>query len=341
MGYCRPSWGEEIRHVWSRRTPHFESLATHTIVSLTASPPPASPQFLMKHVETAFVRLLRSIFGLASSHVPLVPGIIPSPVAGPSSGEYGGYGACEREMGRGAKGPRTSFVAFNFPDLRIISGETIRRATEGVDVIELRVDTLVQSRPDTPPESRRGSPNDHAPSRAPPGPPSPHYVALCFGHLRRCSPLPIMYTVRTKTQGGAYPDPYGDDSALLDEYVALVELGFKLGAEYVDVELSLPDKVFMRLLALRGAATQCLATDHDREGKWSWDSQQVMDKYLRAARLGADVVKFVNFPTSFNSNLELLKFRQRVSAIDVGRPLPLLAINLVRRYVFCRLATSS
>ncbi|KDE05103.1 shikimate kinase [Microbotryum lychnidis-dioicae p1A1 Lamole] len=59
---ARPSWGEEIRAVWSRRTPYFEDLCSHTIVSLTAYPPPLSPQFLMKHVETAFVRLLRSIW---------------------------------------------------------------------------------------------------------------------------------------------------------------------------------------------------------------------------------------------------------------------------------------
>ncbi|KAK4699022.1 hypothetical protein P7C70_g7247, partial [Phenoliferia sp. Uapishka_3] len=143
----RPSWGEEIRQVWTRRTPWYESLATHTIVSLTASPPPTSRQFQMKHVETAMVRLLRGIFGLSSPHPSLVPGSASTLAwqtlpAGPSSGEYGGYGACESEMGRGVKGPRTSFVALNFPDLRIVTGETIRKVAEGVDVIELRVDTL-------------------------------------------------------------------------------------------------------------------------------------------------------------------------------------------------------
>lgn len=112
----RPAWGEEIRHVWARRTPWFESLATHTVVSLPAYPAPPSPLFLMKHVETAFVRLLRGIFGLASPHIPLVPGAASTSTttfAGPSSGEYGGYGACESEMGRGVKGARTSFVALN------------------------------------------------------------------------------------------------------------------------------------------------------------------------------------------------------------------------------------
>ncbi|GAA5845928.1 hypothetical protein JCM9279_002427 [Rhodotorula babjevae] len=371
---ARPAWGEEIRHVWARRTPHFESLCTHTIASLTAYPRPPSPQFLMKHVETAFVRLLRSIFGFASSHVPLVAGPRPPPVSGPSSGEYGGYGACESELGRGAKGPRTSFVALNFPDLRVVAAETILRVAGGVDVIEMRVDTLVEVEA-APPFSRVGSPDvvgagagagpggpsgtRSAPrsgtatptAAAPAAPPrrrripSPHFVALCFGHLRRCSPLPILFTVRTAKQGGAFPDPYDDHPDLMAEYVALVELGFKLGAEYVDVELALPDEVIERLLALRGAATQVLGADHDRRGEWQWMSDAVLDKYKRAARLGCDVIKLVSTPTSFESNLELLKFRARCDALDLGddpdgndldlddgstssRRIPLLAINL-------------
>ncbi|ORY88662.1 type I 3-dehydroquinase-domain-containing protein [Leucosporidium creatinivorum] len=329
---ARPAWGEEIRHVWARRTPFFESLCTHTIVSLTAYPPPSSPQFLMKHVETAFVRLLRSIFGLASSHVPLIPGPRPPPVAGPSSGEYGGYGASESELGRGAKGPRTLFVAFNFPDLRIISGETIRKVAGGVDVIELRVDTFVQSMAETPPDSRRGSP-DVAGKAVTRTIPSPHFVALCFGHLRRCSPLPILYTVRTTTQGGVFPDPYTEHPELMEEYLALVELGFKLGSEYIDLELGLPDEEIKRLLQLRGAATQCLGAAHDViEGVWRWNSQEVMDKYLRAANLGFDIIKLVSRPAQFSSNLELLKFRERVTELSrngtVPRTIPLLAINI-------------
>ncbi|KAJ8291374.1 Pentafunctional AROM polypeptide [Rhodotorula toruloides] len=333
---ARPSWGEEIRSVWARRTPYFESLCTHTIVSLTAYPPPPSPQFLMKHVETAFVRLLRSIFGFASSHVPLVAGPRPSPVTGPSSGEYGGYGACESELGRGAKGSRTSFVALNFPDLRVVSAETIRKVAGGVDVIEMRVDTLVEVET-VPPFSRLGSPANGDGSAAPTPRrrryPSPHFVAICFGHLRRCSPLPVLYTVRTEKQGGAFPDPYTDNPDLFTDYLALVELGFKLGAEYVDLELALPDEEIQRFLALRGAATQVLGADHDRKGEWRWDSQEVLDKYLRATRLGCDVIKLVSTPTTFNSNLELLKFRAKVDALiseetGADRPVPLLAINL-------------
>ncbi|GAA5932302.1 uncharacterized protein JCM15063_001184 [Sporobolomyces koalae] len=339
---ARPSWGEEIRQVWNRRTPYYEALCTHTIVSLTAYPPPPSPPFLMKHVETAFVRLLRSIFGLASSHVPLSAGPRPPPVSGPSSGEYGGYGACESEMGRGAKGPRTSFVALNFPDLRVVSADTVRKVAGGVDVIEMRVDTLVEIETPSTASSRATSPSiDMTPTGSLTSTPrrrrypSLHFVTMSFGHLRRCSPLPILYTVRTARQGGAFPDPYTENPELMNEYLALIELGFKLGAEYVDLELALPDDVIQRFLEMRGAATQCLGADHDRKGEWKWDSEEVLDKYLRGARLGCDVVKLVSTPTSFDSNLELLKFRAKVDTLAtpaggnlISQPVPLLAINL-------------
>ncbi|GAA5851985.1 hypothetical protein JCM8547_000118 [Rhodosporidiobolus lusitaniae] len=313
----KPAWGEDFRHVWDRRTPRYEALCTHTFASLTAYPPPATPQFRMKHVETALVRLLRSVFGLASSHVPLIAGPRPPPASGPSSGEYGGYGACESELGRGAKGSRTSFVSINYPDFRIVNGETLRKVAGGVDVIEMRVDTLVEIEPIPPgsyPTNSTG-PGRHAPEPKKRLIPSLHFVALNFGHLRRCSPLPILYTVRTSKQGGVFPDPYVDRPDLMESYLQLLELGFKLGAEYVDLELALPDEVITRLLGLRGAATQCLGADHDRKGEWEWGSQDVFDRYKRAARLGVDVVKLVSTPPTFVSNLELLKFRAKVQEL--------------------------
>lgn len=278
----------------------------------------------MKHVETGFVRLLRSIFGLASSHVPLLPGVRPSPIVGPSSGEYGGYGACESEMGRGVKGPRTSFVALNFSDLLAVSGDTIRRAASGVDGIELRVDNLIPSSPDTLPGSRGVSPNSSTHSGVPHRP-THHFVSMCFAHLRRCSPLPIMYTVRTKSKGGSFPDPY-DDPLLLEEYTNLVELGFKLGAEYVDLEVPLSDATFGKLLALRGAATQCIASNHDQIGQYGWETAHIMDQYLRVARFGVDIIRMVHLPSSFNSNLEMLNFRKRVAGLEFN--IPLTTLNL-------------
>ncbi|GAA5878674.1 hypothetical protein JCM3774_000446 [Rhodotorula dairenensis] len=347
---ARPAWGEEIRAVWARRRIHYETLCTHTIASLTARPAPPSPQFLMKHVETALVRLLRSIFGFASSHVPLVAGPRPAPTSGPSSGDYGGYGACESELGRGAKGPRTSFVALNFPDLIRVDADVIRQVAGGVDVIEMRVDTLVEPEPvPSAFNSRAASPSEPdgaaSTSRDPKRKrrrrrrryPSLHFVAMCFGHLRRCSPLPILYTVRTESQGGVFPDPYSHPSArtrpgsdgeqeeeeeeeeagedLMAAYLSLVELGFKLGAEYVDVELALPDATISRLVSLSGSATRVLGADHDRAGAWQWESAEVMEKYQRAKRLGCDVVKLVSTPNEFRSNLELLNFRAKVDAL--------------------------
>lgn len=105
----------------------------------------------------------------------------------------------------------------------------------------------------------------------------------------------------------------------LDGQLSSIPSCSKLGAEYVDLELALPDSDIQRFLDMRGAATQCLGADHDRKGEWRWDSQEVLDKYLRGARLGCDVVKLVSTPTSFDSNLELLKFRAKVDSLSTLR----------------------
>ena len=47
--------------------------------------------------------------------------------------------------------------------------------------------------------------------------------------LRRCSPLPVIYTVRTKSQGGAFPD---DE----EQYFALSQMAVRCGFQWVDLE---------------------------------------------------------------------------------------------------------
>lgn len=320
----RPAWGEEVRTVWARRRPLYEEVCTHTIASLTARPKPASPQFLMKHVETALLRLLHSIFGFTSAHIPLAAGPLPPPAARPNGS--GGVEALELELARGAKGARTSFVALNFRNLLEVDAAVIQQVTSGVDVIELRVDTLVDP----------GVTSSDAATATGGGRfPSLEFVALCFGHLRRCSPLPILYTVRSEPQGGGFPNPYASAAEGPDRmaaYLKLVELGFKLGAEYVDVELALPETAIQRLLRLRGTATRVVGADHDREGRWRWDSEETLERYLRARRLGCDVVKLVSRASTLGSNLDLLNFRAKVESIAAASSsepaTPLLAINM-------------
>lgn len=73
----------------------------------------------------------------------------------------------------------------------------------GVDALELRVDLL----------------QEHTAS----------YIQSQLALLRRHVNLPIIYTVRSKSQGGAFPD---DEHSIFE----LLRLGVRYGCEYVDME---------------------------------------------------------------------------------------------------------
>lgn len=98
----------------------------------------------------------------------------------------------------------TVTISLTYPDLRA-AATNMPEIEKGADVLEMRVDLLDPS--------LRG----HSDVRAQ------------FAQLRRMSTLPIIWTVRSKGQGGAFE---GSE----EEMVALLQLGVRLGCEFVDVE---------------------------------------------------------------------------------------------------------
>ncbi|PPQ86841.1 hypothetical protein CVT26_007796, partial [Gymnopilus dilepis] len=117
-------------------------------------------------------------------------------------------------------GSRSYFLSLTYPDVRQAYPH-IEALTEGVDALELRVDLLK-------------SPRDY--EKFGDGIPSRAYVQQQVSALRRVSSLPIVFTVRTKAQGGAFPDDKPKEA------VELLRLALQMGVEYVDVEIGLPEK---------------------------------------------------------------------------------------------------
>ncbi|EJD41005.1 Pentafunctional AroM protein [Auricularia subglabra TFB-10046 SS5] len=187
-------------------------------------------------------------------------------------------------------GRRSYFLSLTYPDVRpalpIIDG-----LTTGADAVELRVDLLAST--------------DHA------------YVREQVALLRGATSLPIVYTVRTKAQGGAFPDEK------TKEALDLIELGRRLACEYLDVELSLPVAGVDTLVKNKGKS-KVIASWHDWSGKMRWDGPDVKAKYALAAAFG-DIVKIVGAANSIQDNFALRRFVDSVSG--PGRP-PVLAINM-------------
>jgi pentafunctional AROM polypeptide len=195
-------------------------------------------------------------------------------------------------------GRQTFFLPLTAPNVTKIL-PLLPTVCEGVDAVELRVDLL--------------SPDGKPPQK--PHIPPVRYVQLQLVALRRATTLPIVYTVRSHSQGGFFPD---EAEA---EYFKLVRAGIRFGCEYIDLEMGWSSENISATVMAKGRS-KIIASWHDWAGKLDWNSDEAMAKYEAAARVG-DIVKIVSTAKSLDDNMSLSAFRRRVSD---GKPF--LAINM-------------
>ncbi|RUS22721.1 hypothetical protein BC937DRAFT_87603 [Endogone sp. FLAS-F59071] len=191
----------------------------------------------------------------------------------------------------------TTFVALTYPDLRV-GMKDLETITEGADAVELRVDLLKAPGQEGP-----------IPSRA--------YVGEQLALLRRHTSIPVVFTVRSKSQAGAFPDDA--EKEIFD----LLSWGEKWGCEYVDVEISLPPQVVADLVACKGNS-KIIASWHDVKMQTPWDGALIVDKYKLAEKYG-DIIKLIGTARLFEHNLALEAFRTTRKASQTK---PLIAMNM-------------
>lgn len=182
------------------------------------------------------------------------------------------------------------FVSLTLPDLREAE-ELIPRVVVGSDAVELRVDLLRDVTPDAVIEQ----------------------VAL----LRAVSKKPIVFTVRTESQGGKFPDNAHE------QILELYRLAVRLAVEYIDVEMTLPDSVVQSVTEARGYSS-IIASHHDPQGNLSWKNASWMPFYNRALQYG-DVIKLVGVAHGQDDNFDLARFKSRMLQ---AQDTPLIAINM-------------
>ncbi|KAI6129330.1 EPSP synthase-domain-containing protein [Pisolithus croceorrhizus] len=189
---------------------------------------------------------------------------------------------------------RSYFLSLTYPDVTPALPK-ISELTTGVDAVELRVDLLRESGLQTP---------------------SPSYVSSQLFALRRATTLPIVFTVRTVSQGGAFPDDAPAEAG------KLLKLAVRLGVEYVDVETTLPPPLIQEVVSLKGSS-QIVASFHDWTGSVKWDSVTMKAQYDAAAQIG-DVVKLIGKANDISDNFKLRDFVAKVAIASK----PLIAINM-------------
>ncbi|TDL20533.1 Pentafunctional AroM protein [Rickenella mellea] len=277
---ARPAYGEPVEDVFRRREPWFMECSTHGFVNYTGVLQQLSSNDTAKLRGGSAHDTRREIARFFGHITAQKPNLAPN--LGSDVPSY--------------------FLSLTYPDITPALGH-FSELTAGVDALELRVDLL-------------RAPN--AAGLTGPYIPPTSYVMEQLAAIRRSTTLPIVFTVRSATQGGSHPD-----NAEMEAF-ALFELALRTGCEYVDVEISWSEKRLRDLVGRKGS-TQIIASWHDWSGNMKWDGAEVKEKYRLAALLG-DVVKIVGEATSFNDNFTLRTFVDSVSRSPQAKPL--IAINM-------------
>ncbi|KAL5365301.1 Shikimate dehydrogenase [Aspergillus floccosus] len=189
------------------------------------------------------------------------------------------------------------FVSLTLPDLRSAS-DILDEVCVGSDAVELRVDLLKDPASDS-------------------DIPSVDYVAEQMSFLRSRTALPLIFTIRTKSQGGRFPDDAHD--AAMDLY----RLAMRSGSEFVDLEIAFPDEMLRAVTEMKGYS-KIIASHHDPKGELSWSNMSWIKYYNRALEYG-DVIKLVGVAKNLDDNTALRKFK---TWAEEAHDVPMIAINM-------------
>ncbi|PFH55473.1 hypothetical protein XA68_18202 [Ophiocordyceps unilateralis] len=182
------------------------------------------------------------------------------------------------------------FVSVTLPNIGN-ARDMIPRVVDGVDAVEIRVDLLEDQRPDSVLEQ----------------------VSL----LRYMAKRPVVFTVRTKSQGGQFPDEKTGELAML------YRLALRMGVEYLDVQVTADDKT-LQVVTDQRKHTQIIASHHDPHGTLSWKNASWVPFYNRALQFG-NVIKLVGLAHTMEDNYHLASFKSRMLA---SQETPIIAINM-------------
>ena len=192
---------------------------------------------------------------------------------------------------------RSYFVSLTVPN---IDGALsfLEEVTVGSDAVELRVDLLWD--PDS---------IDNVP-----GVP---FVYQQLALLRRSTDLPVIFTIRTRGQGGKFPDDAHDRA------ISLMRLALKMGVEFLDVEVHYPEAFIHTITGAKGN-TKIIASHHDPKGDLSWSNGSWVPFYNKSLQFG-DIIKLVGVAKVPEDNVKLMEFKTWAQS---AHSTPIIAINM-------------
>ncbi|TKA34330.1 Pentafunctional AROM polypeptide [Salinomyces thailandicus] len=192
------------------------------------------------------------------------------------------------------------FVALTSPRMQDIV-RVLPEVTVGVDAIEMRADLLVD------PKSEDGLAGED-------------FLIEQIAALRASTTLPLIFTLRTKSQGGKFPDEKAELAS------RLYRVALRMGFDFVDLELTAAEEVRHFVLSHRKMCT-IIASHHDPQGELSWaDGAADWLPLFEAAREYGDIVKLVGVATHSEDNDDLKAFKKSMKLTYPD--LPFIAMNM-------------
>ena len=192
------------------------------------------------------------------------------------------------------------FVALTSPTIQQVI-PILPEVTVGVDAIELRADLL------------------HDPSGKD-ALPTEDFLIEQAALLRASSNLPLIFTLRTVSQGGRFPDDATGHA------LQLYRVALSMGFEFVDLELTSAQPVKDFVLGHRKMCV-IITSHHDPKGQLSWaNTGEEWKLHFEAAREFGDIVKLIGVASSPDDNDDLKAFKNwaRVEYPD----LPVITMNM-------------
>lgn len=189
------------------------------------------------------------------------------------------------------------FVCLTFPQLKPHI-DLLQQAIVGADAVELRVDLLED------PTSKDGICGVD-------------FLIEEVAILRSAVTLPIIFTLRTRSQGGKFPDDAHDEA------LSLYRTALRLGFDFIDLEITAPDSLLQEVSEKKGYS-KIIASHHDPKGVLSWRDGSWIPHYNKALQYG-DVIKLVGTARSYHDNYHLAEFKEWAAS---QHAVPLIAINM-------------
>lgn len=186
--------------------------------------------------------------------------------------------------------PQSFFVSLTMGDVEAAL-DIIPTVVVGADAVELRVDLLREQ--------------------------SVEFVERQVALLRATANIPIVFTVRTVSQGGRFPDTA--QLQMKELYLSAI----RMAVEYIDVEITLPTEIIEHVVATK-AHSRIIASHHDPKGHLSWRNAAWVQFYNKALQYG-DIIKLIGSATGMEDNFELARFVKRIAS---GHQTPIIALNM-------------